>query len=233
MKTLENFFKNRALFKNVVIFDDILSFYTRENIYNPEDYSLNFLKEKVKPFCYYLFSFLGESNPFIVRICVNDLENSNRPGVNCERIIIVNIRYLDIRDSFLQEIEECFNEQKTNFCHKIPSKPFSISIEEIGTVLFNRRLQLNRIRDLLHIIQNGEYSEDEEFEEEIEEEIKQINTKQTFKSVECVICLTNTPNVLFCNCGHLCVCIKCDKVKSLNTCPLSKTETTIKRYIEY
>ena len=63
--------------------------------------------------------------------------------------------------------------------------------------------------------------------------IKQINTKQTFKSVECVICLTNTPNVLFCNCGHLCLCTECDKVKSLNTCPVCKTETTIKRDIEY
>ena len=62
---------------------------------------------------------------------------------------------------------------------------------------------------------------------------KQINTKQTFKSVECVICLTNTPNVLFCNCGHLCICIECDKVKSLNTCPVCKTENTIKRTIEY
>ena len=30
-----------------------------------------------------------------------------------------------------------------------------------------------------------------------------INTVQTFKSNECVICLTNQPNVLFCNCGHM------------------------------
>ena len=57
MKTLENFFKNRALFKNVTKFDNILTFSNRENNYNPEDYSLDFLKEKVKPFCYYLFSF--------------------------------------------------------------------------------------------------------------------------------------------------------------------------------
>ena len=141
----------------------------------------------------------------------------------------MEIEYLDIRDSFLQEIEECFNKQRTNFCHKIPSKPFSISIEEVGTIIFNHRLQLNHIRNLQDNEEDSEYSEDEE----IEEEIKQINTKQTFKSVECVICLTNTPNVLFCNCGHLCVCIECDKVKSLNTCPVCKTETRIKRDIEY
>ena len=62
---------------------------------------------------------------------------------------------------------------------------------------------------------------------------KLTHKKKPFKSDECVICLTNTPNVLFCNCGHLCVCIECDKVKSLNTCPVCKTETTIKRDIEY
>ena len=30
-----------------------------------------------------------------------------------------------------------------------------------------------------------------------------INANQTFKSNECVICVTNQPNVLFCNCGHI------------------------------
>ena len=58
-----------------------------------------------------------------------------------------------------------------------------------------------------------------------------INTKLTFKSNECVICLTNLPKVLFCNCGHLCICEECDRVESLNTCPVCKTETTIKRNI--
>ena len=30
-----------------------------------------------------------------------------------------------------------------------------------------------------------------------------INKEETFKYDECVICLTNPPSVLFCNCGHL------------------------------
>ena len=41
-----------------------------------------------------------------------------------------------------------------------------------------------------------------------------INADQTFKSNECVICLTNLPNVLFCNCGHLAICEECDRTKS-------------------
>ena len=46
----------------------------------------------------------------------------------------------------------------------------------------------------------------EERREESEEETQIINTVQSFKYDECVICLTNPPNVLFCNCGHLCLC---------------------------
>ena len=39
--------------------------------------------------------------------------------------------------------------------------------------------------------------------EQQEEQIIIINTELTFKSDECLICLTNPPNVLFCNCGHI------------------------------
>ena len=65
-----------------------------------------------------------------------------------------------------------------------------------------------------------------------EKERAQINKSQLFKSDECVICLTNPPNVLFCNCGHLCLCVECNKIKDLYTCPFCKFENTIKRMIE-
>ena len=67
--------------------------------------------------------------------------------------------------------------------------------------------------------------------EETEEKEQIINADQIFKSEECVICLTNPPNVLFCNCGHLCICEECDKTKSLKNCPICKTESKIKRII--
>ena len=70
-----------------------------------------------------------------------------------------------------------------------------------------------------------------EEEEEEEERNKQINTDEIFKSDECVICLTDLPNVLFCNCGHIPICVECDKTKSLKDCPICKTENTIKRML--
>ena len=100
--------------------------------------------------------------------------------------------------------------QKRLFCYIAPSKPFKFKIS-IG-----RR------------IESGRESE-EESEEESE---KVINTELTLKYNECVICITNPPNVLFCNYGHIPICKECGKMKSLNTCLVCKTKNTIKRTIE-
>ena len=61
---------------------------------------------------------------------------------------------------------------------------------------------------------------------------KPINSIQTFKFDECVICLTNQPIILFCNCGHIPICTECYKLKSLSACPICKTENEIIRIIE-
>ena len=62
---------------------------------------------------------------------------------------------------------------------------------------------------------------------------KIINAEKTFKKDKCVICLTNPPNILFCNCGHLVLCVECSKTgESLEKCPICKTENTNLRIIE-
>ena len=68
--------------------------------------------------------------------------------------------------------------------------------------------------------------------EEAMNEDKIINSTQTFKSEECVICLTNPPQVLFCNCGHIPFCSECEKLKTSNKCPICKTENEIIRMLE-
>ena len=54
---------------------------------------------------------------------------------------------------------------------------------------------------------------------------------KTFKSDQCVICLEEKPKVLFCNCGHICICKKCATHRYSN-CPVCKKENTILRIIE-
>ena len=66
----------------------------------------------------------------------------------------------------------------------------------------------------------------------IPEEPKIINLFKIFKSDECIVCMTNQPNILFCNCGHLCECVKCYKIKTPSTCPICKTDNEIIRMLE-
>ena len=115
-------------------------------------------------------------------------------------------------DKFLSSFERNFDKVKTEFSSLIPLKPFKI-------IVFIWK----------EYREGGEESEEESEEESDEEPV--INIDKSFKSDECVICLTNLPNVLFCNCGHLCLCEECDKVKSLEKCPVCKNENTIKRNI--
>ena len=61
---------------------------------------------------------------------------------------------------------------------------------------------------------------------------KIINSSQSFKFDECVICLSNPPHVLFCNCGHICICGECGNRIKNKECPVCKTENTIIRVIE-
>ena len=62
--------------------------------------------------------------------------------------------------------------------------------------------------------------------------MKNINAEKTFKIDECVVCMECKPTVLFCDCGHICLCEKCIEIKQLNRCPICKTDITILRIIE-
>ena len=46
-----------------------------------------------------------------------------------------------------------------------------------------------------------------------------INNYKTFRQETCVICIERIPNVLFCNCGHICVCEECNEKENLKKLP--------------
>ena len=58
--------------------------------------------------------------------------------------------------------------------------------------------------------------------EENDSHNRYINTNKTFKTEECLICTENIPNVIFCGCGHLCVCDECVKTYRSYKCPMCK-----------
>ena len=50
-----------------------------------------------------------------------------------------------------------------------------------------------------------------------------LNENKTFKTEECQICLENPTSVLFCVCGHICICKYCFKIYNSSACPICKT----------
>ena len=66
----------------------------------------------------------------------------------------------------------------------------------------------------------------------IPEEPRVINLFKIFKSDECIVCMNEKPNVLFCNCGHVSYCVKCFKIKTPSTCPICKMDNEIIRMLE-
>ena len=89
--------------------------------------------------------------------------------------------------------------------------------------LVEERLALERLALERRI---EDYYEEDYYEEELS-----INDSRTFKLEQCVICLEKEPKVLFCNCGHICICNECLVIK-LDNCLVCKKENEILRIIE-
>ena len=227
MNTIEEVFKNRVLFKEYGL-------YISDTVFKPEDYSLDFLKEKIKPLCYYSFSSLGgnSGNWKYFSIFLSETETQHVKDIiifyNHNVYTPMSAESAEFDYIFLSlEFDGNFNWKKSQFCQKVPTNPFTIGVNIVKQLSDEEKE--NNIEYLTE--EDIEEARRREDEEEKEKRNKQINTVKTFKSDECVICLTNSPNVLFCNCGHLCLCEECEELKSLVVCPVCKTENTIKRTI--
>ena len=123
------------------------------------------------------------------------------------------------------------NYERFNFLNQIRINDHTKGIYTINIKLLTsyRNISLGQY----NLLRSFDIEDEEEPEpEDIQNEARIINSSQSFKSDECVICLTNPPNVLFCNCGHLCLCSECERKKLSNKCPICKTENTIIRKLE-
>ena len=61
--------------------------------------------------------------------------------------------------------------------------------------------------------------------------ISTLKKSKTFKEDTCIICSENNPNILFCNCGHNCVCDECFNKLENNKCPKCREINKIIRKI--
>ena len=247
---LGDFFNNdRVEFLNAIKKDILI----RKNFIRNYDYnqytlktSLTFLDRNIlkilykfiKPFTYFLYSFTYRTN-----FLENKILYFGKLDIKYRKQIL-NIGELINKDIFFsityivpQPFEEEEEEEKTenNFLKSI--KINDCLNENIGNVT---HLKLKIISTYLDVEEEdyprlgGEFVDmrDSFIQYEIPiNEASIINSSQSFKSNECVICLTNPPNVLFCNCGHLCLCSECNRKKISNKCPMCKIGNTIIRIL--
>ena len=59
-----------------------------------------------------------------------------------------------------------------------------------------------------------------------------ININRSFKLDNCVVCIETKPNVLLCECGHICLCVSClNAFEDKRTCPVCKNLTNTIRIL--
>ena len=98
---MKNFFKNRVSF--ISNLNQPLPTFFSEKIFNPEDYSMDFLKEKNKSFCYYLFSALNIVW-FRAEICLQETEEYAELSIQSEKLIEIQHTLIFASDFFNGEL---------------------------------------------------------------------------------------------------------------------------------
>ena len=186
----------------------------------------------IKPFSYFLYSFTYQTN-----FLENKFLHFSKLDIEYRKQILNSVELLnkDILFSLYFIVPQPFEEdddENNNFLKSI--KIIDCLNENMGDVM---HLKLKIISNYVNVEEEdylilGGESIDLRNEREPRRETgkaKLINALQSFNSNECVICLTNPPNVLFCNCGHLCFCSECERKKISNECPICKTKNNIIR----
>ena len=107
--------------------------------------------------------------------------------------------------------------------YQVMNKDIEVELDGLETPL---NMVLNNIKDIVNDMDDRGFCFMDELKEgvrltvviieilKVNEDVISMNGEKTFKQDECMICLNNEPNVMFCNCGHLCICSTCRK--SLN-----------------
>ena len=56
-----------------------------------------------------------------------------------------------------------------------------------------------------------------------------LNGIESFKTDECIICTETPPNIVYCICGHICICEECNKKHKSSVCLICKTHNVIRK----
>ena len=181
------------------------------------------LLEEIKPLFVYITSYVLYERLHItrgllyIRIRFQGLYVNENDNINFWEDIYINP---------LKAIQDIIVPIKNHCFYMSYIKPLRVEI------LYKSLLRRNNRRNNNIRHNNIRHNIDSDHNDDSVNKIEPINNIKTFKNDLCTICLEGIPNVLFCLCGHICICKKCNEIKKLNSCPICKTENTIIRVIE-
>ena len=155
-----------------------------------------------------------------VDFCFGNLPNTNHV-------------YSNVKKNYTHERfdDECFNEN-ISFLEKYSenTRTFFESHSIFGEP-FQIRIFLHV--DYIQVVQAIEEQDESEVEEESEvedesEEEEPPKVPKSFKTDQCVVCLSKEPKILFFNCLHYCVCSECEEANPFRKCPSCRTRVETK-----
>ena len=202
---LEDFFKNRINFRDETVFENSSVFYS-DNIFTYDDNIRDSVRISIKGVLLYLNSLCRINGQRWNEIQVAGKETlclEYFPILLLEGYPILRLEESVVgNNDFLGQLDYEIYNAKMDDCDLYNVEPFNIVI-------------CAGYQNINHV-----------------DKKKVINIDKIFKTEECVICLLTKPNILYCNCGHICICNECNKIKKLNVCPVCRTENTTLRIIE-
>ena len=213
---LEEFYKQRIKFNIHLI--DIMQTNTRINIYENTTYIyfktfVSFTRDKIlicnflkhlKPIIFYAYSYTIQRKHIKDDFILKEVSSA------------INFNYESVNNELYIKNLKIVLTTYYDFSHE----DYDFYFWALAELEENNELIVSHIEPIT------------EDEKETDEEPKIINQSKIFKSDECIICMVNKPNILFCNCGHISICTECYKLKSLSACPICKTENEIIRTLE-
>ena len=206
---LEDFFRNRIKFKELPNgIKELINgtgFYSVE-IYEYNEYIRNYIRFFVKGFLLYLDSLLRIDGHYLDHV---EVTGRRPPSMNFLPILAFDYSSI-LRLEELVVVTNDFLDQLDHEIYNAHREDLNLwGVEPFNIIICIERQNISQV--------------DNE---------KVIKVDKIFKAKECVICLSTKPNVLFCSCGHLCICNECNEIKKLNVCPTCREKNTILRIIE-
>ena len=226
MDKIENLFKHKIFFTQPredrdYRFDGKVRYtniYKSNLIYNYKKIGfrdIDDLLTKIKPFLYYLASkdvnregdgYIFETDLWWGFFCQykNNNDEYDFEYIRTGGVDINNIGSKLNFDTFYSENDIDYRELE---------RPFEIHID---------------VHQIYDLIVDSEESEGELEWDELEEDKAPIAVSKPFNTDQCVICLLEKPELLFINCLHRCVCLKCEEMNPFHKCLSCRTDISIK-----